>query len=99
MKNLPESWVECDSVLDTIIMDIIRKFYVRVFPIIIEPEDVVRSIDFPSPLFYGMLTGYKILYDKDSFFKKNIEKMKKEIRRTKPVYIEGGKEWQLAKIV
>ena len=98
MKDLPAGWRERDKVLDDIVMDFILKG-VRMFPIVVSPEAMENSAKIQNPLFYGILTGYEILYDPRRFFEYILDMLRSEIKTTHPVYIEGGKEWHLAEMV
>ena len=55
-----------------------------------------------NPLFYGVLTGYKILYDRKGFFAGCIESMRPQITKNSPEYSVGGrdgKRWKIADLI
>lgn len=98
-KNLPKDWRERDNTLDDIVMEILLKYSIRVFPIIVESTDIKASARWPNPLFYGMLLGYNVIYDEGSFFKSMMKIVKERIRIKKPIYVEGGRKWELASMI
>lgn len=99
IEDLPEEWRKRDSVLDDAVMSILLKYHMRIFPIIVDPEDVLISAKWPNPLFYGIFLGYEILHDKNRFFRNVMEVARNVIKEKKPIYVEGGKKWELAKLI
>ncbi|EHP88516.1 nucleotidyltransferase domain-containing protein [Methanotorris formicicus] len=96
-NNLPKRRIDRYKVLRNEILHFIFKYGVNISPILIEPRDL--SPKDINPLIYGILTGYKIIYDKNNFWRNYIEKIKPIIKRTKPVFIDGDKEWEIASLI
>ncbi|HYN44819.1 MAG TPA: nucleotidyltransferase domain-containing protein [Candidatus Limnocylindrales bacterium] len=57
---------------------------------ILKTKDDARNL---SPLYLDMLTDAKILYDKDDFFKKILEKLRLELKSLNARKIKVGKKW------
>ena len=84
---------------DKEVLSCLLKYGVRIFPIVCSKDEVEFSVIHGNPLFYGILTGYKTIYDKDRFFAENLEKVVEKIKKEKPIFISGGEKWELAKII
>jgi len=51
-----------------------------------------------NPLFYGILTGYAILFNRDDFFKKEMDEVKAMVRVERPIFYDKEGKWNLAEI-
>ena len=51
-----------------------------------------------SPMFVTLLLGKRILFDKEMFFKNELENFAENIRRENIKYCEGGKIWEMKKV-
>jgi len=71
---------------------------IKIDVILISVEDALANFTKPSPLFASLVLGFEILYD-TGFFKEHFKKMVEIIKNSKIVYGEGGKIWDLARIV
>lgn len=98
VKNIPEDWREQDKVLGDLELYFLKKYHKRVFPILTAPEAVVNSVKIGNPLFYGILRGYCILFDRDDFFKKLMQKVWVKVKIDKPIFYDREGRWELAKI-
>lgn len=98
-RNLPKEWRERDKLLNDVVMGFIRNYHKRIFPIITTPRAIETSRELGNPLLYGVLTGYKILIDKENFFHDIMNNLGDDILREKPIFYDKVKEWDLATIV
>lgn len=97
VKGLPKRMLDREALLAGEILDIIRRYHVRISPILLQPRDLsVRTI---NPLLYGILTGYEILYDATGFWNDFLARLKPRILEKKPIYTEGLKRWNLAEMI
>lgn len=84
---------------DTEVLSCLLKYGVRIFPITCSKEEIEFSVAHGNPLFYGILTGYKLIYDKEEFFVENFRKVAERVKKEKPIFISGGEKWELAKMI
>jgi predicted nucleotidyltransferase len=96
-ENLPKRRIDRHKVLRNIVLEFIYKYGINISPILIEPRDL--SPKDINPLICGILTGYKIIYDKNNFWKNYLERIKPVIKRIKPVFIDEEKEWKIADLI
>ena len=96
-KNLPKRRIDRHKVLRDIVLEFIYKYGINISPILIEPRDL--SPKDINPLICGILTGYKIIYDKNNFWKNYLERIKPVIKRIKPVFIDEEKEWKIVDLI
>ena len=96
-KNLPKRRIERYKIIRDIILDFIYEYEINLSPILIKPEELSHKNI--SPLIYGILTGYKVIYDKDNFWKNYLERIKPIIKEKKPVFIDEEKEWKIADLI
>jgi predicted nucleotidyltransferase len=96
-KNLPKRRIERYKIIRDIILDFIYEYEINISPILIRPEELSHKNI--SPLIYGILTGYKVIYDKDNFWKNYLERIKPIIKEKKPVFIDEEKEWKIADLI
>jgi len=99
IRNLPSDMWERDKLVEDITMDILHTFHEDICPILVDPKSLEKGMRIQNPLFYGMMLGYKVLYDRNNFFKRSLDILKWEIKKSDPMYVEGGKIWKLAQIV
>ncbi|ACX72259.1 DNA polymerase beta domain protein region [Methanocaldococcus vulcanius M7] len=97
VKNLPERRIDRHKVLRDEVLYFIFKYGVNISPILIKPTDLLPKEINPS--IYGILTGYKIIYDKNDFWKNYIEKIKPIVKRMRPIFVDGEKEWKIADLI
>jgi len=97
-ENLPKErsrrqdmFIEIEKESDEEVKRIYEKwgFYPYISPILKTKEDA-RNI---SPLYLDMVTDARILYDKDDFFKKILEKLRLELESLNARKIKVGKKW------
>jgi len=100
MNNLPKRILDRESVVSEEIHQIVMKYHIRVMPILSKPEDF--SSRMINPLVYGILTGYKVLYDPSGFWANYLQQIKPRILEMQPEYIEGGvngRRWKVANLI
>ena len=97
-KNLPGNVFERDKLMEEIVWNILKKRHIKISPILVEPEEIKIHAKWPNPLFYGILLGYRILFGNE-FFEEVMKVVKERIMEKDPIYIEGGKEWRLIKLI
>ncbi len=85
--------------INNLTTEFLVKYKKRFSPILISQEEIEKKAYWPNPIFYGILLSYTILYDKQKFFEKILEIVKMQIKDKKPIYVEGGKKWELAKMI
>jgi len=98
MRDLPERTIERHSLLVDMEVEFIKKYHISISPVCLSPEDF-KNI---NPLFYGILVGYKVIYDPDNFWNNFKNRIKPEIIEQNPEYIEtyeNGKRWMIADII
>jgi predicted nucleotidyltransferase len=96
-KNLPKRRIDRYKIIKDIDLEFLKKYYITLSPILIEPEELsTKSI---NPLIYGILTGHKIIYDKNNFWKNYLERIKPIIKKEKVVYVERDREWNIAELI
>ncbi len=98
VNNVSEDWRERDKVLGDIELYFLKEHHKRMFPILTTPEAVADSVRIGNPLFYGILRGYSILFDRNSFFKKLMQKVLIKVKVDKPIFYDKEGRWELAKI-
>jgi uncharacterized protein len=98
VKDLPESVWERDKMIEEILWKILLEKHIKISPILVEPEEIKMHAKWPNPLFYGIILGYSILFDKE-FFESIIGIVRERIKKKDPIYIEGDKEWRLMKLI
>ena len=98
VKNLPRDWRERDMILDDLERYFLKKHHKRIFPILTTPEAIINSVKRGNPLFYGILTGYAILFDRDDFFENEMDEVKAMVRVEKPIFYDKVGKWNLAEI-
>ncbi|EHP88513.1 nucleotidyltransferase domain-containing protein [Methanotorris formicicus] len=96
-NNLPKRRIDRYKIIKDIDLEILKKYHITISPILIKPEELsTKSI---NPLIYGILTGYKVIYDKNNFWKNYIEKIKPIIKKEGAIYVERDKEWNIAELI
>lgn len=97
VRGLPKRSIERQKILSKIILEFINKYHVRVSPILLEPSDVSHKMI--NPLIYGVLVGYRIIYDSEIFWMRFLSLAKPVILDANPEYIEDDKRWRIAAII
>lgn len=87
-----------EKLLDSIEIPILKKYHRCVSVILATPEAVQNEVNRENPLFFGIWTGYSILLDSKDFFLNCMEIVRHHIQRSKPVFIDGRRRWNLAEI-
>ena len=96
-KNLPKRRIERYKLMSDIDLEFLKKYHIVLSPILLEPGELPTKV--VNPLICGILTGYKIIYDKNNFWKNYLERIKPVIKRIKPVFIDEEKEWNIADLI
>jgi len=79
--------------------DILFKFEKNIDFLIFNKKDIKDNMKACSPIFSTLVLGNNILYDKNKFFKKQFKTFVKQLNKTNIKYCEGGKIWELKKMV
>ncbi len=79
-------------------MNFLKKYNKKIDLHIFTEEETMTNFENFSPLFSSLILGKKILFDKNMFFKKQLEEFVKKMKNQDIKYCEGGKVWQLKKI-
>ncbi|WP_423792402.1 nucleotidyltransferase domain-containing protein [Methanocaldococcus indicus] len=96
-NNLPKRRIDRYKIIKDIDLEFLKKYHITISPILIKPEELsTKSI---SPLIYGILTGYKVIYDKNNFWNNYIEKIRPIIKKDGAIYVERDKEWKIAELI
>jgi len=95
-EGLPERLIERGRLFSEIRVRYLRERGVRPSVVCVSPRDLEGGV---SPLIYGLLTGYRILYDRGGFFSGYLASLKPLVSARRPVYSEGGKKWKIAEII
>ncbi len=87
-----------EKVLEEMEIEMLRKHKVAVQSVLTSAEAIEWHAAGPNPLFYGILLGYRVLYNPE-YFEGLMEVVRESVRVKRPVYIEGGREWKLAHMI
>ena len=98
VKHLPKEAEQHERLLDSLEMPILKKYHCCASVILTTPEAVLNGIESDNPLFYGIWTGYSLLFDSGDFFRQCLNTVRQHIQIAKPVFIDGRKRWNLAEI-
>lgn len=98
VHQLPADPEPQEKLLDSIEIPILKKYHRCVSVILATPEAVQNEVNRENPLFFGIWTGYSILLDSKDFFRNCMEIVRHHIQRSKPVFIDGRRRWNLAEI-
>lgn len=85
-KDIPSDWREKGKIINELVMSpgLIR---LPVSIILNSPEVVKASLDAVQPLLFGILKGYKVLYDPENFFETQAQ-----------IYRENMQKWDVREI-
>ena len=97
VRGIPKRILDREDAVSEEIMKIIRKYHVRVMPVLLGLDDLSDRVI--NPLIYGILTGYEVLHDPHGFWDSYLQKIKPRILEKRPVYIEYGQRWQIADLI
>lgn len=97
LNKLPEDWREKDKLMEEEVIFFLNKYHERIFPVLTTAEALEKNAEWPNPLFYGILLGYKAIYN-PSYFENVMKTVKFRVKEKRPIYVESGKKWQLARI-
>jgi hypothetical protein len=98
VQQLPADPEPQEKLLDSIEIPILKKYHRCVSVILATPEAVQNEVNRENPLFFGIWTGYSVLLDSGDFFRNCMEIVRHHIQRSKPVFIDGRRRWNLAEI-
>jgi predicted nucleotidyltransferase len=94
VNNLSKNWIENDKLIEDIEIKFIKKYDINIQSILTTPQSIEWHANWPNPIFYGILLGYKVLYNKN-YFENLMKIVKLKIKEKMPIYIENGKKWNL----
>lgn len=77
------------SLISTDVFEILMKHKIAISTILMEPKEIVSSVNSKFPLLLGIVLGYKILYDKDRFFQEQMAILKKSLKKENASYENG----------
>ncbi len=92
-----ERYVEIESFLIDICVEIIVDHGVSIAPLVWDINDFEANILHKSPLFLTLLLGYTIWYDKNNFFRNKLRAIKKE-EIPEFTFVGRQKEWRSSEI-
>jgi hypothetical protein len=98
VKHLPNEAEQHEQLLDSLEMPILKRYHTCASVILTTAEAVMKGIESDNPLFFGIWTGYSLLFDSGDFFRQCLNTVRQHIRISKPVFIDGRKRWNLAEI-
>lgn len=85
-----KEFMEAEKVIEKYIDELFEKgYFVDFSPIIKIPEEAIKI----SPLYLDMVEDAVILYDKDDFFKRVLDKLRIRLRELKSKRMKMGKKW------
>ena len=96
VTNLPES-KERDKISLELGRYVGRRYYKSV-QIHLTSEKELELEESLNPLFYGILTGYRVLYGKKAWGK-ILSRWRPTIRKEKPRLIEEDRIWEIARLI
>jgi predicted nucleotidyltransferase len=92
-KNLPDI-KERLNLLEEEENKVWNKYKIKISSLLLEEEIFSPA----SPLLFGVLSGYKVLFGEENF-KKNLQQAKAWIEEMNPIYVEGEKEWRIKELI
>ena len=92
-----ERYVEIESFLIDICVEIIMDHGVSIAPLVWDINDFEANILNKSPLFLTLLLGYTLRYDKNNFFRNKLRAIKKE-EIPEFTFVGRQKEWRSSEI-
>ena len=95
IEKLPENWRERDNRFSDLEYDVSVKYGVSISAVYYSPEEVEFGIKVRDRLFLGVLLGYRIIYDKNGFFEKNMEELKNNLDKEHANYIPDERVWYI----
>ncbi len=95
VKDLPSDPRKRLEEIEEIEDRIFDKYGIKISSILVEPDELFAPV---NSLLFGVLTGYKILYGKKEW-EKLLSGAKEWIKKMKPVYVEGVREWRIEKLL
>jgi len=94
VRKLPEIKKRFD-LMESVEDKIWDKYQIKISSLLLEPEELFQPI---NPLLFGILSGYKVLFGKKDWFQ-NLSQASQWIKKLKPVYIEGEREWKIKELI
>ncbi|MCS7135288.1 MAG: nucleotidyltransferase domain-containing protein [Candidatus Aenigmarchaeota archaeon] len=99
VEDLPENFWERDRIAEEISWKFFKEDDIYLEIVLSTKKDIKNAAKHFNPIFLGILTGYKIIYDKNDFFEKILKKdILPLVMRSAPLFVYGGKKWDLTKI-
>jgi len=98
VKSLPEGTEQEDQLLDCLEFPVLKKYHLCPSVILTTPEAVLNGVETDNPLFFGIWTGYFVLFDSGDFFRQCMKTVRQHVQISKPVFIDGRRRWNLAEI-
>lgn len=95
LEGLPDDWRRKDKILSDLEYEMSIRYGISISPIYFSPQDIEIGVEIKDRLLLGVLLAYEIIYDKNNFFKKNIEKLKKTLQKEGAKYIRREKTWHI----
>lgn len=95
MDNLPENWRERDDKFYDLEYDVSVGHGVSISAVYYSSEEVGFGIKVRDRLFLGILLGYTTIYDRNGFFRRNIEKLRGELDKEHANYIADERVWHI----
>jgi hypothetical protein len=85
-KGLPMK--EQIRIFEPITLKLLRRYFVRMSPMLIGKEGFEKMVEVRSPLLLGVLEGYEVLYDWEKYFEEKMAVLKRFLSRA--TFIEEG---------
>ena len=100
VRKLPRSVWERDKLLESVTWDIFLKHGEDLQPILTTESELREAMKACNPIFFGILLGYRVIYDPERFFERSLKSLVfPTIIKKRPIFVYGGKRWDLEKVV
>lgn len=86
--GLPKDWRIRDEIVLEIEGGIGFKYGTHLSILLVAPKELEEAVAAGAPLVFGIMKGYKTLFEKDDFFKNLVLKLAENMRRWKVVEIK-----------
>lgn len=87
-EGLPKDWRRRDEVVLEIEGGIGFKYGTHLSILLATPKELEEAVAVGAPLVFGIKKGYKILFERDNFFKDLLLKLEENMRRWKVIEIK-----------
>ncbi|MCX8191156.1 MAG: nucleotidyltransferase domain-containing protein, partial [Candidatus Aenigmarchaeota archaeon] len=99
VKDLPENFWKRDEISKKLSSRFFEKYGVYLEVLLAKDSEIKKHAEWPNPIFFGILLGYRILYGEE-FFEEVIYIAKERIKEIKPVYVDKwGRKWEMKKLI